>query len=340
MQFSIIKTALILVISLWLPAMASSNDVQSDVPSHVLVVGHKTPDTDAIVSAIAVAQLKSAQGIPARAVAQGEPNAETRFVLEKFGFSTTPVQSDFAGHEVILVDHSDAQLAPDDLGKAKLVGIYDHHKLGGLATDEPIEVIVKPWGSTATILYEVFNQENVKIDPPLAGLLLSAVLSDTRVFRSPTSTEHDKRIGKELALIAGVSDLESYGLQMLQAYNEDMARLDDASLVRLDFKIFKMGAQKIGIAQLEAFDATFLTQRLPGLRQALDQALADNQLDVMVLAITDLNRDGSTILAVGPLAARAQSALGLSADPLGTFKPGVLSRKRQLVPPLESAFKS
>ena len=305
-----------------------------------LVVGHKTPDTDAIVSAIAVAQLKSAQGVPAKAVAQGEPNAETRFVLQTFGFDAPPVHTEFAGREVILVDHSDAQLAPYDLGQAKLVGIYDHHKLGGLATDEPIEVIVKPWGSTATILYEVFGQAGVKIDAPLAGLLLSAVLSDTRVFRSPTTTEHDKQIANELAKIAGITDLQAYGLQMLRAYNEDMAKLDDASLVRLDLKIFKMGASKIGIAQLEAYDATFLTQRLPGLKQALDNELADNQLDAMVLAVTDLNRDGSTILAVGPQAAKAQSALGLSTDSLGTFKPSILSRKRQLVPPLESAFKS
>lgn len=308
--------------------------------SPILVVGHKTPDTDAIVSAIAVAQLKSAQGIEAQAVAQGEPNAETRFVLEKFGFSAPPVQTEFAGREVILVDHSDAQLAPDDLDRARLVGIYDHHKLGGLSTDEPIDVIVKPWGSTATILYEVFGQEGVKIDTPIAGLLLSAVLSDTRVFRSPTTTEQDKRIAKELALIAGVSDLEAYGLQMLQAYNADMAKLDDASLVRLDFKIFKMGTYKVGIAQLEAFDADFLTQRLAGLRQALDQALADNTLDAMVLAITDLNRDGSTLLVAGTETGKVRSALGLSSDPLGTFKPGILSRKRQLVPPLENAFKS
>lgn len=308
--------------------------------SDILVVGHKNPDTDAIVSAIAVAQLKSAQGIQAQAVAQGKPNAETRFVLEKFGFSAPPVQTEFAGREVILVDHSDPQLAPDDLGKARLVGIYDHHKLGGLSTDEPIDVVVKPWGSTATILYEVFGQEGVNIDAPLAGLLLSAVLSDTRVFRSPTTTEHDKRIAKALGLIAGVSDLEAYGLQMLQAYNADMAKLDDASLVRLDFKIFNMGTSKIGIAQLEAFDAEFLTQRLAGLRPALDQALVENKLDAMVLAITDLNRDGSTLLVVGPQASKVEAALEITSNPFGIFKPGVLSRKLQLVPPLEKAFKS
>lgn len=304
----------------------------------ILVVGHKNPDTDAIVSAIAVAQLKSAQGIPAQAVAQGTPNPETRFVLEKFGFSAPPVQTVFTGRDVILVDHSDRQLAPDDLDQARLVGIFDHHKLGGLKTDEPIEVIVQPWGCTATIIYEAFKQADINIDPALAGLMLSAILSDTRVFRSPTTTEYDRRAVAELAKISGVIDIETHGLEMLKAYNEEMAKLDDDALVGMDFKIFQMGSSKVGIAQLEAFDASFLMQRLEGLRTAVEKRQTKDKLDAMVLAITDVNRGGSTILAIGPKAALAQTALGLSTEPLGTFKPDVLSRKRQLVPPLEKAF--
>jgi manganese-dependent inorganic pyrophosphatase len=246
----------------------SINSIAAQLP--ILVVGHKNPDTDAIVSAIAVAQLKSAQGIPAQAVAQGDPNPETRFVLQKFGFTAPPVQSVFAGRDVILVDHSDKQLAPDDLEQARLVGIYDHHKLGGLETDEPIEVVIKPWGCTATILYELFRQSNIEIDPGLAGLMLSAILSDTRVFRSPTTTKHDRRIAAELAQIAGITDMEAHGLRMLQAYNEEMVKLDDEALVSMDFKVFKIGSSRVGIAQLEAFDASFLIERLAGLRQAME----------------------------------------------------------------------
>ncbi len=315
----------------------SVNAIAAERP--VLVVGHKNPDTDAIVSAIAVAQLKSAQGTPAQAVAQGAPNPETRFVLEKFGFTAPPVQSVFAGRDVILVDHSDKQLAPDDIEQARLVGIYDHHKLGGLQTDEPIEVVIKPWGCAATIVYELFRQSDIEIDPGLAGLMLSAILSDTRVFRSPTTTKHDRKIAAELAQIAGITDMEAHGLSMLQAYNEEMVKLDDEALVSMDFKVFKMGSSRVGIAQLEAFDASFLMQRLGGLRQAMEKQQAKDALQAMVLAVTDVNRGGSTILAVGPKAKLAQSALGLSPDPLGTFKPDVLSRKRQIVPAIEQAFK-
>ena len=315
----------------------SIHSIAAQLP--ILVVGHKNPDTDAIVSAIAVAQLKSAQGIPAQAVAQGDPNPETRFVLQKFGFTAPPVQSTFAGRDVILVDHSDKQLAPDDLEQARLVGIYDHHKLGGLETDEPIEVVVKPWGCAATIVYELFRQSDIEIDPGLAGLMLSAILSDTRVFRSPTTTEHDRQIAAELAQIAGITDMEAHGLSMLQAYNEEMAKLDDDALVTMDFKIFKIGSSKVGIAQLEAYDASFLMQRLAGLRQAMEKQQNKDELEAMVLAVTDVNLGGSTILAVGPKAGLARSALELSTDPLGTFKPDVLSRKRQIVPAIEKAFK-
>lgn len=304
----------------------------------ILVVGHKVPDTDAIVSAIAVARLKSAQGMPAQAVAQGLPNAETRFVLKKFGFSFPPVHAAFAERDVILVDHSDPQLAPDDLSQARVVGIYDHHKLGGLQTKEPIEVIVKPWGCTATILLEVFNQADIKIDSSLAGIMLSAILSDTRVFRSPTTTEFDRRAALKLARMAGIDDVEAYGLQMLQAYNEDMSKLNDYQLAGIDFKIFSMGQHKVGVAQLEAFDASFLLRRLAGLKIAIEKRQAENDLDAFVLAVTDVNRGGSTVLAVGPKAGLARSTLGLSEDPLGTFKRDVLSRKLQLIPALEKAF--
>ena len=327
------------LVTIWLLVLAGFAFSAGANPQEILVVGHKHPDTDAIVSAIAIAELKSRQGIPAKAVAQGEPNAETRFVLKKFGFNAPPVQTSFADRQVILVDHSDRQLAPDDLDQARLVGIYDHHRLGGLVTDEPIEVIIKPWGSTATIIYELFAQEGLTIEGPLAGLLLSGILSDTRIFKSPTATEHDRRIATALAMLAGVSDLEAYGRQMLQAYNEDMVKLKDIDLVQLDLKPFNMSQYKIAIAQLESFDASFLNQRVVGLRDALQTVQTSRQLDAMVLAITDLSRGGSTILAVGPQASKVELALELTSDPLGTFKPDVFSRKLQLLPPLERVFK-
>jgi manganese-dependent inorganic pyrophosphatase len=327
----ILKRALIALSLVALPGMLLAEQ-------SVLVVGHKNPDTDAIVSAIAAARLKTALGQPAYARAQGAPNPETRFVLDLFGFQAPPIQTSYAGQDVILVDHSDYQLAPDDLREARLVGIYDHHKLGGIQTSEPIEVIIKPWGSTATVLHEQFVQHAVAIDAPLAGLLLSGILSDTRVFRSPTTTTEDRNAATLLAAIAGITDMSAHGKQMLSVYNEEMKRLDDATLLDLDLKVFQMGEFKVGISQIEAFDADFLKPRLAGLRQAMLDLQAAQGMDALVLAVTDVSLEGSTILVVGPQAPRAKTALALSDDPLGTWKPSVFSRKHQMVPPLEKAF--
>ena len=318
-----------LLVAIWLPSVSAQNPI--------LVVGHKNPDTDAIVAAIAAAALKSALGEPALARAQGEPNAETRFVLKRFGFEPPPVQTEFVGRRVILVDHSDTAQAPDDLAKAELVGLYDHHKLGDVQSEEPLELVVMPVGSTATVLQELFEQRRVSIDPKLAGIMLGAILSDTRIFRSPTSTARDQEAARMLASRAGVDDMEEFGREMLTAYNEHMRSMSDQSLLAIDLKVFLMGKAKVGISQIEAFDIDFLKARLDGLRQAMASEVRRGGLQAMVLAITDVDRQGSILLAVGPQAKRASAALGIVED-MGSWKSGVMSRKKQLVPPLERAF--
>lgn len=303
----------------------------------ILVVGHKKPDTDAVVSAIAAAALKSALGEPAQARAQGEPNPETRFVLRRFGFEPPPVQTAYANRRVILVDHSDTAQAPDDLGKAELVGLYDHHKLGDVQSDEPLEVVVMPVGSTATVLQELFEQRRVAIEPRLAGIMLGAILSDTRIFRSPTTTARDRDAARMLAGLAGVGDMALFGRELLTTYNEHMRSMSDQELLEIDLKVFLMGGAQVGISQIEAFDIDFLKARLPGLRQAMASEISSAGLQAMVLAITDVDRQGSFLVATGPQAERARIALGI-VQAQGDWKPGVMSRKKQLVPALEKAF--
>ena len=302
-----------------------------------LVVGHKNPDTDAIVSAIAAAELKTALGEPTQARAQGEPNPETRFVLERFGFSAPPVQTQYAGERVILVDHSDRAQAPDDLDKAQLVGIFDHHKLGDVQSDEPLEVVVMPVGSTATVLQELFQQRGVVIDPKLAGIMLGAILSDTRIFRSPTTTTRDRDAARILADRSGVKDVELFGRALLTAYNQQMKEMSDPTLLSIDSKVFRMGDAKVSVSQIEAFDIRFLKDRLAGLRQAMANRVKDDGLAAMILAITDVDQQGSILLAVGPQASLAKEALGIQSDE-GTWKPGVMSRKKQIIPALERAY--
>lgn len=158
----------------------------------MLVVGHRNPDTDAIISAIAVADLKAKMGVAAVPIAQGLPNPETRFVLETFQLSAPGVQTSVAGREVFLVDHSDYPLAPDNLKTAEVVGLVDHHKLGGITTDKPIEVWVFPVGSSGTIITRMYDAAGVPIPKAIAGGMASAILSDTQILKSPTTTPEDR----------------------------------------------------------------------------------------------------------------------------------------------------
>lgn len=316
-------------LTLWVTAVFAQDPI--------LVVGHKNPDTDAIISAIAAAALKSALGDPAQARSQGDANPETRFILKRFGYETPPVQATYAKNRVILVDHSDRAQAPDDLDRAHLVGLFDHHKLGDVQSAEPIEVIVMPVGSTATVLQELFAQRGVAIDPPLAGLMLGAILSDTRSFRSPTTTQRDRVAAQTLADRSEVLRMEEFGRELLLAYNEQMKTMNDETLIGLDLKVFEMGRAKVGISQIEAFDIGFLRERLTGLRKAMDDQVRRSNLQAMVLAITDIEREGSLLLVAGPRANQAGKALDIS-DLDGTWRSGVMSRKKQLVPPLEDSF--
>ena len=155
----------------------------------LLVVGHTNPDTDAICSGIAVAYLKTAQGIPAQAIAQSPINAETRYVLDTFNLPQPPIVSRVAGRQVFLVDHTDYSQAPADLKQAELIGFADHHKLGGLTSDRPVEVWAAPLGAAATVVTRMYDSAGVDIPQGVAGCLLAAILSDTVRFKSATTTD-------------------------------------------------------------------------------------------------------------------------------------------------------
>lgn len=305
----------------------------------IWVVGHKNPDTDAIVSAISVAQLKTALGQPALPKAQGAPNPETAFLLKRFNFAAPPIEPSFKGQSVILVDHADYDQAPDDIRQAKIIGIIDHHKLGGIETNEPLEVIMRPYGCANTIIFEMFQQNNVTIDPSLAGIMLGAILSDTRIFRSPTTTDADRKAAKWLAEKAAISDLEFFGREMLDAYTAQMRQMNSRDLITMDMKTFKMGSARVAIAQIESFDLTFAMDRISSIRQAMNQLAKEQKLDAFILALTDVGRQGSLIITAGPKAPLADAAYRISTDQkAGIWMDGVMSRKKQLVPPLQKAF--
>ena len=184
----------------------------------LFVFGHKSPDTDSICSAISLAYLKNKLGVEAKAYALEEPRKEAKFVLDYFKVEAPEVLSAGAikGQDVALVDHNEVAQTADDIAEANLVEVIDHHKIGCLSTDLPISVRIMPVGCTCTIIYNLFKENNVEIPYEIAGLLLSAILSDTLIFKSPTTTELDKEAALALAEIAKV-DYEKYGMEMFKA---------------------------------------------------------------------------------------------------------------------------
>lgn len=304
----------------------------------MLVVGHRNPDTDAIISAIAVADLKAKMGVAAVPIDQGLPNPETRFVLETFQLSAPGVQTSVAGREVFLVDHSDYPLAPDNLKTAEVVGLVDHHKLGGITTDKPIEVWVFPVGSSGTIITRMYDAAGVPIPKAIAGGMASAILSDTQILKSPTTTPEDRSTLARLVKIAGIVDVLAYGMKMFEAGNAQLKAATANDLLQRDFKVFVMNGKKVGVAQLEAVSLAMLMPRKDELLQAMAELRGQGYQSVFLM-LTDIMQGGSDFLFLPEDAAIVESALNLKAQGTSVWVPGLVSRKKQVIPGLEKAFR-
>lgn len=301
-----------------------------------IVVGHKNPDTDSVVSAVAVADLMSKRGIAASPYAQGKVPPETAFVLDRFGISTPEVVGSVAGKKVILVDHSDRGQAPEDLDKAELLGIVDHHKLGDITTSTPLFFWAQPVGCSCTVVKGMYDFYGIEIPRNIAGIMLCAILSDTLIFKSPTTTEEDRKAVKDLARIAGVDDYAALGMEMF-VVKSAVSGVPGRELLFRDYKDFEMGGKKVGVGQLEVVDLSLLDAVKPDLQKALEEAKAEGRHTVMLL-LTDIMKEGSELLAVtddSNLVEKVFNAKG----PCPVWLPGVMSRKKDVIPKLEAAMK-
>jgi len=299
----------------------------------IYVVGHKSPDSDSVCSAIAVAELKSLLGEKCEAKVAGEINAESRFVLEKFGLDVPEVLEDATDEDVILVDHSDMSQGVEGLDKARVVGIVDHHKLGDVETSVPVEVLVRPLGCTCTIVKSLFNYYDKEISKEIAGIMLCAILSDTVIFRSPTTTNEDKRAVEDLAQIAEVGDYEKLGMDMFKVKSA-VEGVSAKDLVARDYKDFDMGGRRIGVGQLELVDLAMIENREDELLEEMEN-LKDEGRDAVFLMLTDIMREGSLLLCVSGDAGLREEVFGEGED--GWYD-GIMSRKKQIVPKLEEFF--
>lgn len=304
----------------------------------LLVTGHKNPDTDSICSAISYAALKNALGIEAKPIRAGEVNKETAYALDYFQVEAPELVTKFqAGDKVILVDHNEKKQIIDGIDDAEIVENIDHHRIGGLTTEAPIFIHYEPVGCTATIITNMYALEGVEIPKQIAGLLLSAILSDTVLFRSPTCTEKDKKAAEKLAAIAGV-DIETYGFEMLKA-GANVSDLTDEQVVRNDMKEFSAGDKTITISQVSVMDTAELLAKKEALTSALEALRSAGNYAASFLMVTNIMEESTNLLYAGEVDTVVADAFQKETKDKEVYLPGVMSRKKQIVPPLLAAWK-
>jgi len=301
------------------------------------VFGHTTPDSDSIIGAISLSYLKNQLGEDTTPSRQGEINPETAFILKRFGFEKPMLKTNYAGENVYLIDFMESSQSPSDISEATILGIVDHHKLGDLKTATPLEMWVRPVGCSNTIVKQMFDYFGVEIPKDLAGMMMSAILSDTVIFKSPTCTKEDTKAVKELALIAQIEDPKALGMEMF-IIKSDVLTDTKRALVLRDFKDFNMGGEKIGVGQLEVVDLSVFDNMKEELFEAIREIKAEENRHSVLLLLTDIMQEGSQLLVLSNENSKIENAFNITLENKQIWLPKVMSRKKQIIPFLEKQF--
>ena len=300
------------------------------------VFGHKSPDTDSTGSPIIWAwYLNEIQGIPAQANLLGEPNNEALFMLEHWQLEKPKIISEIApAAPVIIVDTNNPAELPDAINQADIRAVIDHHKLvGGLETKAPIDITIRPLACTATIMYDLMGADAAKMPRAVKGAMLSCILSDTLAFRSPTTTDHDRALAEALAKELSVN-LSDYAGQMFAA-KSDVSAFSDAELLRMDSKSFPVGDQTFRVSVLETTAPHVVLARKAALMEAMGRVAQEDNVDQVFLFVVDILAEEATLLVPNEaVKSVAEKSFDVCVDGDSVVLPGVMSRKKQIVPQL------
>lgn len=302
-----------------------------------LVFGHKSPDTDSTCSPLIWAWFLSHHE-PGAAEARllGTPNTEAQFVLGRWGFEAPEEILDVEdGQQVVIVDTNNPAELPANINRADILAIIDHHKLvPGLETKNPIEVTIRPVACTATLMWQLMGGHGGHAPEGIKGLALSAILSDTLEFRSPTTTPADRRLAEALARDLGV-DIPSYAAEMFAA-KSDVSRFSDAELLRMDSKEYTVDGVDFRVSVLETTSPQTILSRKESLMAAMPQVAAEDGAAQVLLFVIDILREEATMLIPNDLTRKvAEATFGTRVSGDTVVLPGVLSRKKQIIPALK-----
>lgn len=306
--------------------------------SKVLVFGHQNPDMDTIGSAVAMSYLLNHTGYEAEAVALGTPNEEANYALNYFELEAPRVIETAANEvtEVVLVDHNEAQQSVSDLDKVSVKAVVDHHRIANFKTADPLYYRAEPVGCTATIILKLFKEKNVEIPREIAGVMVSAIISDTLLMKSPTCTVEDVTAAEELAQIADIS-LDVYGLEMLKA-GTDISDKSAIDILNDDAKSFPMGDETVRIGQVNVVDLNDILVRKDELLEVMREETRLNEYGLCILLVTDIIENNSVAIVDGPAYRQFEMAFKKPIQMNTVELEGVVSRKKQVVPPLNAIF--
>lgn len=305
----------------------------------ILVMGHKNPDTDSICSSLIMANLVKKYGKDAKAVRLGNISKETEFVLNFLKIEAPElVEKVEEGQKLVLVDHNESAQSATGRENAKVLAVVDHHRIADFCTIEPLYYLAKPYGCTATILFEQYKALGIEINKEIGTLMLSAIVSDTLLLKSPTCTETDIKAVKELEDITGLKANE-YGLEMLKA-GTDLSTYSSQEVINLDAKEFCANDKKIVISQVNTADIEDVFSRKEELEFAMEKEVSDKKLNLFMFVITDIINTNSKIIALGSDKELVEKAFDKKLDEFDSMLlEGVVSRKKQIAPQILEAAK-
>ncbi len=310
----------------------------SKEPTTIYVIGHKNPDTDSICSAIGYAALKTAAGAKGVVAARaGNLNPETEFVLNRFGLETPQLLEDATDQSVILVDHNEVAQAATNIMDAKIMEILDHHKLGDIQTAEPLYIRMMPVGCTATIVYLHYQESGLTPDASTAGVLCSAILSDTLAFRSPTCTPQDISAAESLAALAGITDIQAYAKEMFKSGSNLLEKQAD-EIFNMDYKKFTVGNTTFGVGQVTSMDADELAKLKNRMISYINETFSEHGVDMIFFMLTDILDESTDLIFAGEGADAAAAKAFTSSEEGKMYLKGCVSRKKQIIPQLTEAL--
>ncbi len=305
--------------------------------SKVIVIGHKSPDTDSIAAAITYSNLKRELGMDAAAYRAGELNKESKFALGYFGVEAPEfIDHVEAGQQVILVDHNESKQCVDGIKDAEVIELVDHHRIGDFETASPIFILFCPVGCVNTIIYNLYKLNNVKPSRAMAGMMLSAIISDTVLFRSPTTTDKDREAVKELAELAGVN-YEEYGMEMLKA-GADISDYPAEKLAGNDTKEFESAGKVFTVGQISVMDVEPINAKKADIMAALEKNRAAHNYVASYLMVTNILTEDTYLWFTDGAKDVAEKAFNKTAEDNCVYLPKVMSRKKQVSPQLIKAY--